>query len=546
MRYTNQSKEKANGVVYTPRELGTYVAQRMLQYCSVIDEDNVKILDPAIGTGELIQAFLDAWSNEKTKLTVFGYETDCEVAEETLAKLQSKYPNVTFKIYNRDFIQAYLNSETEQYDCVISNPPYVRTQILGAKKAQSLAKQFDLTGRIDIYYAFIMIAVKVLKEKGVAGFITSNKFLTIKSGKSVRTFLKNYTKVYELTDFGDTKLFDTAVLPCVMIFGKSSFLDINTKFISIYETEQGESNNCFSSLFEAIEAISANGVITVNGKNYSVKHGSLIVDDDSGIWRLVEEQNNAWLAEVERNTWKRVGEIATIRVGIKTTADNVFIGNHWDKNAPPELLRPLITHRNAGQIVANQAELWQVLYTHTSRNGKKECIDVEQYPISYKYLLQHRKQLEKRAYIKKSNRNWYEIWVPQNPASWGKIKIVFRDIAEHPQFWIDNSQSIVNGDCYWMDFGDDVTEEIIYLILAVANSPFVEKYYDVRFNNKLYSGKRRFMSQYVEQFPIPYPDNPLSRELVLLVKRIIAHPHDDKTNAIIKQKIDDIVSKIFS
>jgi len=159
--------------------------------------------------------------------------------------------------------------------------------------------------------------------------------------------------------------------------------------------------------------------------------------------------------------------------------------------------------------------------------------------------LQHREQLEKRTYIKKANRNWYEIWVPQNPASWEKTKIVFRDITEHPQFWIDDSKAVVNGDCYWMDFNDDVTEEIIYLVLAIANSTFIEKYYDMKFNNKLYSGKRRFMTQYVEQFPIPYPDSPLAQELISLVKQIIANPTDQKNNSISKQTIDTVVNRIF-
>jgi len=40
-------------------------------------------------------------------------------------------------------------------------------------------------------------------------------------------------------------------------------------------------------------------------------------------------------------------------------------------------------------------------------------------------------------------------------------------------------------------------------MLAVANSSFALRYYDVMFHNKLYAGRRRFMSQYVAQFPLP-------------------------------------------
>ena len=108
-----------------------------------------------------------------------------------------------------------------------------------------------------------------------------------------------------------------------------------------------------------------------------------------------------WLEQVEQNTWLHFSDIGKIRVGIKTTADNVFIGNDWfgDK-ANIELLRPLITHRNAGQIIPNNTEQWKVLYTHTIENGKRVVYDLEKYPISKEYLLSHYNQLSGRTYSK--------------------------------------------------------------------------------------------------------------------------------------------------
>ena len=32
----------------------------------------------------------------------------------------------------------------------------------------------------------------------------------------------------------------------------------------------------------------------------------------------------------------------------------------------------------------------------------------------------------------------------------GKAKIIFRDIVEHPTFWLDIDGTVVNGDCYWI------------------------------------------------------------------------------------------------
>ncbi len=72
---------------------------------------------------------------------------------------------------------------------------------------------------------------------------------------------------------------------------------------------------------------------------------------------------------------------------------------------------------------------------------------------------------------------------------------------------MDKEGTIVNGDCYWLiNDNDNMPENILWLVLAVANSHFIEDFYDIKFQNKLYSNRRRFITQYVEQFPIPDPN----------------------------------------
>ena len=67
-------------------------------------------------------------------------------------------------------------------------------------------------------------------------------------------------------------------------------------------------------------------------------------------------------------------DIGKIRVGIKTTADNIFIGDNWSGDlANLELLKPLITHRDAGQIISRKTSGWKVLYTHTVKD-RKRCV----------------------------------------------------------------------------------------------------------------------------------------------------------------------------
>jgi hypothetical protein len=279
---------------------------------------------------------------------------------------------------------------------------------------------------------------------------------------------------------------------------------------------------------------------------FNVIKGTLQADKDGSPWRINTVSRNSWLDKVNENTVKRFCDLGKIRVGIKTTADNVFIRESWEhEEYIPELLRPLITHRNAGQITSDSDSYWQVLYTHTIINGKKSAFNIEDFPNSLHYLSMHREQLENRTYIQKAKRNWYEIWVPQNPASWSNRKIVFRDITDVPQFWLDETGAIVNGDCYWFDIFDHISEDEILLALAVANSNFIEQYYDVCFNNRLYSGKRRFMSQYVEQFPLPDCNLEYAQEAIRAVKEVIKNSLTKRQKENILDKISNFVDKLF-
>lgn len=546
MRYSNTGKNKKNGVVYTPTEMADYVAFEMLKYKRNGFERSIDILDPAVGKGELLISMINAVKKNGLPIKAVGYETDEVVATKTQELLQDMYPEASIEIRTGDFLEAVENNSAGKYDLVIANPPYIRTQIMGREKAQEIAERLNLAGRVDIYYAFLVYTKNVLKKDGISGYITSNKFMTIKAGNSVRNYMIQNYKIHHITDLGDTKLFTASVLPCIMIFSIGETKNKEEVAVtSVYqELTAVEESTTVGNVFEAIYN---EGLYDIpDGRVFKFQQGCLQSVELDTTWAISSDENKRWLDQIQSRTWMTLGDVGKIRVGIKTTADNVFIGDDWSgDNADLELLQPLITHRNAGQIVANNQNQWQVLYTHTTINGKKVAYDIQQYPKSKAYLMQHFDQLDGRNYVKKANRNWYEIWVPQNPDAWKHRKIVFRDISEKPQFWLDETGAIVNGDCYWIDINPDVTEEVVYLALAVANSPFIEKFYDVKFNNKLYSGKRRYQTQYVEQFPIPYYNSELAQKAISLVKKILADGAESASNGD-KKELDLLVEQMFS
>ena len=286
---------------------------------------------------------------------------------------------------------------------------------------------------------------------------------------------------------------------------------------------------------EAADALSAltssdDSVIAISdGRRFRVRHGTLDNGGDpEGIWRVATEATDQWLKAVEDNTWNTFRRIGKIRVGVKSTADNVFVRSDWNDlpGGRPELLRPLITRKCARRFKADvplkEKDIKEILYPHEETKAGRAAVDLKFYPKAASYLKEHRKALEARSYLIEAGRKWYELWVPQDPAAWASPKLVFPDISDKPIFWIDMDGGVVNGECYWLRSENDDEQDLLWLALAVANSTFIEVFYDHKFNNKLYAGRRRFITQYVELFPLPNPACNDAIEIIALAKEIYA------------------------
>lgn len=529
---------KSNGVHYTPSQLALFVAKEMSQLVHTEKGESLRILDPAIGDGELIIALLQQLKQKMptTHFEVVGFDVDDEAISCAKQRIQSQFDDVSTDLHTADFLEfatkfreGMLETLFPPIDVVISNPPYVRTQVIGSKKAQALAKDFDLSGRVDLSSPFLKGITWVSKPGGVVGVIVSNRFMTTKSGAKVREHLQNQFHIEHVWDLGDTKLFDAAVLPAVLLLKKRN-ADYNnsetrtSRFSTVYETnEQKVGSHTFLQLVDALPESGSGVVKTQDGKHYKIQHGHLAcMNSSQDVWRIETAASRDWLNVVRAHTYCCFKDIGKVRVGVKTTADKVFIRDDWDSfNYQPELLKPILTHHIGRRFRAKKSERQkQILYTHEYRDGKRRAVDLNAHPFSANYLEKNRDILSARQYVIKAKRNWYEIWVPQDPNKWGLPKLVFRDIVEKPTFWMDLSGAVVNGDCYWMTSDNEGDETMLWLALAVANSTFIEQFYDYRFNNKLYAGRRRFITQYVEKFPLPDPMTQTAKELVQQCKRI--------------------------
>lgn len=557
VRYSHVESRKKEGAHYTPDIIADFISHRILD--NVDPKESVKVVDPAVGDGELLISLIAALKERSVKsIEAHGFDTNPMSLQITRERIEQLHPEVEVHLHHKDFLQVCLGrksmfgalaTDVPDFDILIANPPYIRTQVLGSAQAQVLSQNFGLKGRVDIYQAFMVAMKAVMKPEGVAGVIVSNRFMTIKGASSFRKKLYEEYSIKGIWDFGDTKVFEAAVLPAVMVMSANKSASTNpVPFSSVYLYDKELVDNEVPHVNNQVEALSYSGAVKNSTCGYLVKHGRLKYDaEPSDVWRIQDDTSEEWLEKVNSNTWCTFKDVGKIRVGVKTTADDVFIRTDWMQEVGyvPELVKPLVTHHVADRFKCKDSEKKSILYTHHSINGKRSAYNIDDFPLSRKYLEGHKEKLAGRKYVAEAKRNWYEIWVPQKPELWSLPKLIFRDITEQPTFWLDLDDSIVNGDCYWMICENPtMPEDILWLVLAIANSQFTEEFYDLKFQNKLYSNKRRFITQCVEQFPVPDPTREESRELVRLAQERYREkdPEEQKT---LEQNIDQLVWSIF-
>jgi adenine-specific DNA-methyltransferase len=564
---------KETGSHYTSSLLSKYMASKLLEYAELdkSDQEKISVLDPSCGAGDVLKAMCDVGD---MRLEVIGMDTDEEAIQQAHNNLK-EFDVGNIHLLNGDYLELFeshvdlfsdpgvkddfWSSDEEdnlrKVDMIIANPPYVRTQVLGADKAQNLGRKFNLKGRVDLYHVFLVAMTRHLKEKGLVCVITSNRYLTTAGGKDIRKFLDDNYEILEVIDLGDTKLFNAAVLPAIFIGRKKT--DENkkkntaVKFFRIYENSLVENAEPCNSIFEILEK-NESGFFAANNKKYEVTVGTLKVPEDStDLWVMASEEDNEWANKVKSQSKYVFNDVFSVRVGIKTTADSVFIRNDWDSLKPAikpekELLKPLVSSDTASKwSLSDEVENLQILYTHEVKNGKRQAIDLKQYPYASAYLETHRERLEGRKYVLKAKRNWYEIWVPQDPDAWNEPKVVFPDISSDPKFSIDTKGYLVDGNCYWLSLKKSDDAELLYLAAVVANSKFMSRFHEIEFQNKLYAGRKRYLTQYVKNYPLPDPHSIYSQRLIELGKMLANKDLNGEEIKAYEAEIENLVNLAF-
>ncbi|MBI4757357.1 MAG: class I SAM-dependent methyltransferase [Betaproteobacteria bacterium] len=105
--------------------------------------------------------------------------------------------------------------ETEKFDTIIGNPPYVRYQDI-RPETRALLRHEGFDARTNLYLFFIAKCLRHLAPGGELIFITPRDFLKATSSVELNRWMGELGTITDAIDLGDARVFDGALPNCLI------------------------------------------------------------------------------------------------------------------------------------------------------------------------------------------------------------------------------------------------------------------------------------------------------------------------------------------
>ena len=214
------------GAVYTPMNIRRTIIQRCLGDKDVDEMKRLRVADISCGCGGFL---MDAafWIHRYTGKTyadifsenIWGVDIQYYSIERTkillslLALSEGEDEDFEFNLLCRDtldYSNENWNSQYNNFDIVVGNPPYVCSRNL-SKATLTKLKDYEVcaTGHSDLYIPFFQIATEMLNKRGRLGYITMNTFLRSVNGRAVRSYFSRKRYALSIVDFRGHQIFES-------------------------------------------------------------------------------------------------------------------------------------------------------------------------------------------------------------------------------------------------------------------------------------------------------------------------------------------------
>ncbi|MDO9577355.1 MAG: Eco57I restriction-modification methylase domain-containing protein [Candidatus Cloacimonadales bacterium] len=359
------------------------------------------------------------WADDKIDGKISAIRKEIELIEADIDELKKNEKNMPF-VWDISFVEIF-SGDNHGFDIVIGNPPYVRQEKIAdplkdpanyggedtaawkqqkqkykAKLMRSVYLEFpkyfhykeqedssaiQLNAKSDLYIYFYFHGLRLLNEKGSFCFITSNSWLDVGYGKDLQEFLLKHSQVKFIIDNQVKRSFKSAsVNTIIALFSRPDEKNlIGFNHIARFVMFKTEFENTLSSvLWEEIEE-AADRTPTPEYKVFPINQKELWQDGlehPESKDKLADNPyiGNKWggkylrapeiywtILKKGKDKLVRLGDIAEVRFGIKTGANEFFYLTkekieEW--GIEEEFLKPVIKSlKGSKSIMINPNEL---------------------------------------------------------------------------------------------------------------------------------------------------------------------------------------------
>ncbi len=537
---------KEQGIYYTPTYIVDYIVRNTLVNKLKkrgIKPDEIKLIDPACGSGSFLLKAFDALSEfvvkeegktqqtkfedvtsgkilkRKTELlknTIFGVDLDGQAVEITqlnlllkLAEKRYRLPTLkeNIKIGNT-LIQDPIISEnkglnwTEEFkeiidnggfDVIIGNPPW-GAKINEDEKSYFKENYESVNREIDSHNLFIEKSIDLLKNNGYLGFIVPNTWMYLDSTETLRKKILDNCRIVKIVELTKYIFADAPdIIPVILILekNKSNIKRKNNK-IAVYS-------------FSDVKKINQNDLYDIS---YNKINQNDIINANSKIFNLNLTEDVAEILDKIKKNSKNLSELVKTNYGIKTGDNKKYLRNEKE----PGNFKKCLKTKEIQPFKIKWKGLW-LNYGEQLAGFRKDNIEVPKIIIQYIRKLSLKRRL-------------------------------ICGFDEEGEYYPLNNYSYITGD-----------KKVLKCIIGILNSRLMNFYYSYTFID--YNIK----PTYIGKIPIKYPiDDILKNKLINYVSDILKLNNElvqiedkkiDKKTSIenkiakLNIEIDNIIYKIY-
>lgn len=502
------SEKVVTGAIYTPQYIRQDIVEHVLYLLAGREVTDLKIADIACGCGGFFITVCDKLleiggvdCHYIYEHIIYGCDIEsycidrCKILLSLKALERGERTNdLVFHLYQgnsllfnwSDVIGGFMG-----FDAIVGNPPYVTSSKMDEETKRLLDNWIVCSsGKADLYIPFFQIAIELLNDTGVLGYISVSNFYRSLNGKALREYFTERDLNLTIVDFGGEQVFKgCSTYTCLFFADKQQ--EGRVRFI---RTLSGSINNI---------------------RNLRFVESTYEELDSAKGWVIKDRRTNELLRLIT-NAGKPLGDVVAISNGLATLNNNLYVLNvvkeeeqlfihEYDGYRYPierDICRLVVkpSSMDANKPVAEQTK-W-IIFPYEIKGKRVSCYDdnkmKERYPYAYSYLQAVKEILDKRDKGKRKYEKWFSYGRSQAINIPG-FRLLMPYIADRPTFILSdidgllyyNGFALVSNDILQLERLKKVLNtEIFWFYVKNISKPYANGYYSL--------GKR-----YIRYFGIP-------------------------------------------